>query len=67
LREKRSIRERLLINNGLDLLERRIYKTLSAQSKVEDPAPVQMVVSFVLNKEHVAAVNENEWDEKPES
>lgn len=50
LRENRSPRELNLINDGLELLDRRIYKTLSTRGESGGPAPVIMAVTFVVEE-----------------
>jgi hypothetical protein len=57
LRENRSPRENLLLKRGLDLMDRRIYKTLSTRGNVDDAAPVLMAVSFIVRNEHLVEIN----------
>jgi len=53
LRETRSAREQFILDEGLDLLDRRIYKTISSRGKSDGPSPVITVVTFVIQKDLV--------------
>ena len=53
LRDNRSPREREVLDNKIDLLDRRFFKNLSTRGSSSDPAPVMMSVIFVVKDEHV--------------
>jgi hypothetical protein len=58
LRDKRSERENDVIDNRLNVLDRRMYKSLvSLGDKGGKPAPIIMCVRFVVKDEHVEEMN----------
>ncbi|KIX03270.1 uncharacterized protein Z518_06822 [Rhinocladiella mackenziei CBS 650.93] len=57
LRQNRSRRETRILNTGLDMLDRRIYRTLSTRGTSHGPAPVIMATTFVVREELVGELH----------
>jgi hypothetical protein len=53
IREDSSARESHMFDERLDLLDRRVYTHVSSLGKADGPAPVIMVVAFVLKNDLV--------------
>lgn len=62
LRDCRSARERRVLEEQINWMNRRVYKNISSRGLPEGPSPVMMTVSLLVRNELVAEVNR--WYEK---
>lgn len=65
LREKRSPKVQVLLDQKLNFLDRRIYADISARGHVDAPPPIMMSVAFVVKDEHVDELHR--WYEEVQS
>lgn len=57
LRKHRSARERHVMRDMVDILDRKIYKHISTRGSSQGPAPVMTCVSFVVRQDDVDEIN----------
>jgi hypothetical protein len=62
LRANRSTRERKVIADKIDWIDRRVYRDVSSRGRSDDPAPVIMTVALLVRDELVSEVHR--WYEK---